>query len=82
MANETFRLALVAASALIAATLYVMIGTGVSPRKRKRGPRGLTNSGRACFMNAALQAFASTTVFQEWLERCQPSPLKQGLVKW
>merc|ERR1712223_759177 len=32
-------------------------------------------------MNAVLQAFASTTVFQQWLKKCQPSPLKQGLVK-
>merc|ERR1711971_1409556 len=32
-------------------------------------------------MNAVLQAFASTTVFQQWLKKCQSSPLKQGLVK-
>merc|ERR1712223_493190 len=32
-------------------------------------------------MNAVLQAFASTTVFQQWLKKCQPSPLKQGLVR-
>ena len=82
MAIKSVRLAVVAATALVAATFYVFIGTTSSSKRRKRGPRGLTNSNRACFMNAVLQAFASTTVFQQWLKKCQPSPLKQGLVKW
>ena len=81
MAIESFRLA-VAATALVAATFYIVFGKISYSKRRKRGPRGLTNTNRACFMNAVLQAFASTTVFQQWLKKCQSSPLKQGLVKW
>jgi len=80
MAIESFRLA-VAATALVAATFYIVFGKISYSKRRKRGPRGLTNTNRACFMNAVLQAFASTTVFQQWLKKCQSSPLKQGLVK-
>ena len=85
MAIEFFRQIPVAAVAVLitsVATLYVVIGVGITTKRRKRGPRGLTNSNRACFMNAVLQAFASTTMFQQWLEICLPSPLKRGLVKW
>ena len=40
MAIGSFRLAVVAATALVAATFYVFIGTTSSSKRRKRGPRG------------------------------------------
>lgn len=76
--------AVVAAVVTSVATLYVLLGAGfLKPSKKKlKGPRGLQNYGRACYMNAVLQAFASSQAVQDWLAQCRPTPLKQGLLKW
>lgn len=76
--------AVVTAVTLSVATMYIILGSSILPKhsKRKlRGPRGLVNPQRSCYMNAVLQAFASSETIQNWLRQSRPSPLKQGLLK-
>ncbi len=76
--------AIIAAAVASAATLYITFGGGFGrPNKRRlRGPRGMMNTGRACYMNAVLQAMASTPSILEWLREDPENILKQNLLKW
>lgn len=71
------------AAAISIATVYVILGGNIgSSRKSRKGPRGLTNYGRACYMNAVLQLLASSSVIERWLVSSQPSFVKRNLLKW
>jgi len=76
--------AVVTFSVAVVASLYIIMGANILPKsskRRLRGPKGLANPRRACYMNAVLQAFASSETIQEWLRHSRPSPLKKGLLK-
>ena len=64
----------------IATVCWVLLGSPSFPKKRVRGPRGLANYGKACYLNAVLQALASSSVIENWLSRSS-SPLQQSLLK-
>ena len=81
---ESFRRVPVAAVLVvftsIATVYWVLLGSSSLPRKRVRGPRGLANYGKACYLNAVLQALASSSIIQSWLSKSS-SPLQQSLLK-
>ena len=81
---ESFRRVPVAAALVvftsIATVYWVLLGSSSLPRKRVRGPRGLANYGKACYLNAVLQALASSSIIQSWLSKSS-SPLQQSLLK-
>ena len=53
----------------LATVCWVLLGSPNLPKKRVRGPRGLANYGRACYMNSVLQALASSSIIENWLSK-------------
>ena len=76
--------AILAAAVASAATLYITLGGGFGkPSKRRlKGPRGMVNTGTGCYMNAVIQAMASTQSILDWLREDPTNHLKQNLLKW
>ena len=64
----------------LATVCWVLLGSPNLPKKRVRGPRGLANYGRACYMNSVLQALASSSIIENWLSKSSSS-LQQSLLK-